>query len=83
MKTCQQICHGKHEDHFASHCDEHHPQQRTPKQQAFFQKFRDEGKAEERARVATQCYLTCVSVEGGIGPCAEAIAKKYSLKITQ
>lgn len=78
MKICKQLCHGKHATH-SVHCSENIKVDPSPKQQAFFEKFREEG----RQQVAAQCYVECIKIHGAPSPCSEAIRIKYNLKISQ
>ena len=78
MNECTQPCHDLHDMH-KKHCDT--PKEKKPpteKQEAFFEKLREEG----RAQAAAQCYIECLKAHGEASPCATAIQAKFNLKIT-
>lgn len=50
MKLCSMPCHLRHNDH-ESHCIEKKKAGMSDKQSAFFEKFRQEGREEERKKI--------------------------------
>ncbi len=78
MNDCLQPCHAKHDLHW-QHCDtKKEKKPPSEKQEAFFEKLREEG----RAQAAAQCYIECIKVHGEESLCATAIQIKFNLKIT-